>query len=303
MDLTPFLKKHGLQGPVRQLPGGYVNHVFQVGEGTIVRVNRPDRTTEDAYTERVAVPAAIKAGVKAPKLLVFDDDRDALDSVVTVYERAEGAPLGSVRVDQSELPSLYRELGRQIARLHTRVNRVEDPNNWLDYAEYHDPRDAIEEAVAKARVERLSGDWLIAWTDRVHKDLDFDVPRVFTHNDLHAGNTMVLQSPLRLSAVIDWGDAAWFDPMVDFETMPVWCVPWALEGYREEGATVDDTLIGRLLWHNAGTALQWDPDDDRAGQHDPWAPLPSSLWINLARLLRMDLPGEWLPWLPSSMPV
>ncbi|MCH8260053.1 MAG: hypothetical protein IIC46_07590 [Planctomycetes bacterium] len=58
----------------------------------------------------------------------LDDDRDAIESVVTVYERAEGGALGSLRVDQSELPSLYREFGHEIGRLHSRVKEVEDPN-------------------------------------------------------------------------------------------------------------------------------------------------------------------------------
>jgi aminoglycoside phosphotransferase (APT) family kinase protein len=299
-DLLPFLAKHGLRGEVRPLPGGYVNFVFAVGDDFVVRVNRPDRDTEDAYTESVAVPVARSAGVRAPELLVFDDSREALDAVVTVYARAAGEALGTVRVAQEELPSLYRGLGREIARLHTRVAEVEDPNGWLDHAEYHDPRSVIEEAVSRSRIERLSGDWLARWTDKIRPELDFNVQHVFLHNDLHAGNTMVFRSPLRLSAVIDWGDAAWMDPMLDFETMPVWCVPWALEGYRSEGGTVDETFLGRLLWHNVGTALAWEPDDDRAGKLDPWAPLPSSLWINLVRLMRMDLPQEWRPWLPPS---
>ncbi len=284
---------------MRYVGGGFVNFVYAVGDDLILRVNRPDRDTEDAYTEAVAVPVVRAAGIKAPELVVFDDSRDAVDSVFTVYARAAGDALGTVRVEQSELPSLYHELGREIGRLHTRVTHVEDPNGWLDYAEYHDPRGVIETAFSAGRIDRVSSDWLIKWTDAIAPRLNFDVPRVFVHNDLHAGNTMVLQSPLRLSSVIDWGDAAWFDPMVDFETMPVWCVPWALSGYRTEGGVVDETFIGRLLWHNVGTVLEWS-DDEFVGMPDPWIPRTSSLWVNLARLLRMDLSDEWQAWLPDA---
>jgi hygromycin-B 7''-O-kinase len=298
-ELAPFLAKHSLRGEVRYVGGGFVNFVYAVGEELIVRVNRPDRDTEDAYTESVAVPAVRAAGIRAPELVVFDDSRDAIDSVVTVYARAAGNALGRVRADQSELPSLYGEIGCEIGRLHTRVTHVDDPNGWLDHAEYHDPRSVIETAFAAGRIDRVSGDWLIKWTDRIAPLLSFDVPRVFVHNDLHAGNTMVTQTPLHLSAVIDWGDAAWFDPMVDFETMPAWCVPWALEGYRSEGGVVDETFIGRLLWHNVGTVLEWE-DFGFSGEPDPWIPLTSSLWLNLARLMGMDLGAEWQAWLPTS---
>lgn len=299
-DLAPFLEKHGLKGEIRYIGGGYVNFVYAVGEEMILRVNRPDRGTEDAYTESVAVPAVRAAGIMAPELLVFDDAKDAAPNVATVYERAPGVALGTVRVEQSELPSLYREIGRETARLHTRVTRVEDPNGWLDYAEYHDPEAMIEPAFAAGRIDRVSGDWLMKWSQRIAPLLEFRVRKAFVHNDLHAGNTMVLAGPLRLSSVIDWGDAAWFDPMVDFETMPVWCVPWALAGYRSEGGAVDETLIGRLLWHNIGTLLEWEKDGDRSAELDPWIPLPASLWANLVRLMRMELPGEWRAWLPDA---
>ena len=299
-DLAPFLRKHGLNGALRYIGGGFVNFVYLLGDDKVLRLNRPDRGTEDAYTEAVAVPAVRAAGIKAPELIVFDDSNDAAPNVATVYARARGFALGTLRVEQSELPSLYREIGRETARLHTRVTRVEDPNGWLDYAEYHDPAAMIEPAFAAGRIDRVSGDWLMKWSGRIAPLLDFGVKKAFTHNDLHAGNTMVLSGPLRLSAVIDWGDAAWFDPMVDFETMPVWCVPWALEGYRSEGGAVDPTFIGRLLWHNIGTLLEWENDGDRSHEPDPWVPLPASLWANFVRLMRMDLPSEWEPWLPDA---
>jgi aminoglycoside phosphotransferase (APT) family kinase protein len=294
-----LLPKHALRGEVRYVGGGFVNFVYAVGEDLILRVNRPDRDTEDAYTESVAVPAVRAAGIMAPELVVFDDSRDAVDFVFTVYVRTAGDALGTLRVEQSELPSLYREIGQEIGRLHTRVTQVDDPNGWLDYAEYHDPRAVIEAALSAGRIDRVSGDWLTKWTDRISQQLSFVVQTVFVHNDLHAGNTMVVRDPLRLAAVIDWGDAAWFDPMVDFETMPVWCVPWALSGYRSEGGVVDETFIGRLLWHNVGTVLEWS-DERFSGVPDPWIPRTSSLWINLVRLMRMELPDEWKPWLPDA---
>jgi len=299
-EVAPLLAKHSLQGEVRYMGGGHINFVYAVGDDFILRVNRPDRDTEDAYTESVAVPAVCAAGIKAPKLLVFDDSRDAIESVVTVYERAAGVALANVRVDQRELPDLYREVGREIGALHTRVTHVDDPNGWLDKPYFCDPRVELETARKELKVELVTYDWLAKWNDRLAPAIDAPGATRFVHNDLHAGNTMVLDGPLRLSAVIDWGDACWGDPVLDMERVPIWATPWLLESYQEATGLVDEVFVGRVLAHVLGTTLYKACDPEFDPTEAPWHPFPNAFVFNLVRLMRMELPSEWRAWLPDA---
>ena len=298
-QLQPFLDKHSLSGEAKHIGSGYINWVYSVGDDTIVRTTKQGMDPEDSYTEAVAVPAVRKAGVQTPELLIFDDDRDALDSVVTVYTRCEGVALGSIRVDQSELPSLYREFGREVARLHTRVNDVDDPNGWLDTQYDYNLQEELDKAFEMKKLETVSYDWFCQWEKKLQPAIDSKFEKRFIHNDTHAGNTMMLTGPLRLSAIIDWGDACWGDPAQDIVKAPVWAAPWSIKGYREEGGTVDDLFVGRVMVQNVGVTLEaltgkWDIGDA------PWQPMASSFWTNLVRLMAMNLPDEWKPWLPDS---
>lgn len=299
-QLQPILDKHGLSGEVHYLGSGYINWVYAVGDDTIVRATKQGMDPEDSYTEAVAVPAARAAGVRTPELLVFDDDRDAIDTVVTVYERAEGVPLGSLRVDQSELPSLYREFGREVGRLHTGAKEVDDPKGWLDEQYDYKLQEEIDKAFEMNRLETVSYDWLCRWAQKLEPAVQSEFDKRFIHNDMHAANTMVLTDPLRLSAIIDWGDACWGDPAQDIVKTPVWAAPWSIEGYREEGGVVDELFVGRVIVQNIGIAMDsltggWDEIGNT-----PWEPMSSCFFINLVRLMAMDLPDEWKPWLPDS---
>lgn len=298
--LQAFAEKHQLSGDVRHIGSGCINWVYAIGDDVIVRATKQGVDPEDSYTEVVAVPAARAAGVRTPELLFFDDDRDAIDSVVTVYQRAEGVPLGSLRVDQTELPSLYREFGREIGRLHSRGKEVEDPNGWLDEQYDYDLREELEKAFAANKLETVSYDWLCKWADRLQPAIDSTYDTKFIHNDMHAANTMVLCDPLRLSAIIDWGDACWGDPAQDIVKTPVWAAPWTIEGYCETGGVVDELFVGRVIVQNISVALAsltsgWDD-----AENTPWNPMSSSFFVNLIRLMAMDLPDDWQPWLPHS---
>lgn len=299
--ISAWLEDQGLGGqPFHRLDDtGFVNWVYAVGDDLILRVNKLEVIDEDAYTEAVAVPVVVAAGIRTPRLLQFDTSKSTLPSITSLYERAPGVTLGRTRVDQRELPSLYRELGREIGHLHTRVTECPDPNGWLDRAEVFDARKELDRARAAMKVEAVTYDWLAAWLDIVEPAFSVEPPRVFLHNDLHSFNTMVSQEPLSLTAILDWGDAAWGDPMLDFETMPIWAVDWLLEGYREAGAEVHDTFRGRLLWHDIGAALD-ATTEPWIETSEPWQPLTTSRWVNLTRLMAGSKCDDWKRWMPET---
>jgi len=295
--IEAFLRTHGLPtGPLEPIVGqAVVNWVFLVGETHVLRVNRPTVETDDAYTERIAVPAVRAAGIETPALLLFDDSRDVLDSVVTVYEQSPGKALGRLPIHPAKLPDLYRALGRQVAILQQRITAIDDPHGWLDLEEVVDSRAVLETARRDGRIDALTDEWLARWIEQLHAAFAAPREKVFAHNDLHAFNTLVDPETGAFVATIDWGDAGWMDPSTDFDTVPLWAVPWMLEGYEREGGTVDEGFIGRILWDAVGTLLSWE---DHPGD-EPWAPKLSSFWANLVRLTRIPLDPRWKPWLPE----
>lgn len=275
-----------------------VNWVFFVGDTHVLRINRPDVETDDAYTERVSVPAARKAGVATPDLIVFDDSREIVDSVVTVYERVPGVALGRLPVRPEALPAYYRRLGAEIAHIHQGVRDLADPHGWLEPEEVPASRQILEQATRMGRVEAVTAIWLSKWLDRLEPARMFAQPKVFSHQDLHSFNVVVDPVNYEFRAVIDWGDAGWADPSADFCCSPLWAVPWLADGYESRGGHIDEGFFGRVLWDAVGTLLDWEdhPADE------PWAPLTSSFWANLARLFRMDLDDRWRAWLPEVFP-
>jgi aminoglycoside phosphotransferase (APT) family kinase protein len=54
--------------------------------------------------------------------------------------------------------------------------------------------------------------------------------RDFVHNDLHEMNVMCTRAG-GLLALLDWGDAGWGDPAVDFVGVPLQMMAAAFEGY------------------------------------------------------------------------
>ncbi|MBX7133827.1 MAG: aminoglycoside phosphotransferase family protein [Fimbriimonadaceae bacterium] len=298
--LEAFLDAHGLPiGPLEPILGqAVVNWVFRVGDSHVLRISKPDIDDGDAYTEQVAVPAVRAAGIDTPELLVFDESRSVVDSVVTVYTQVAGVALGRIEVDQRQLAGVYRRLGEEVARIQLLVHDVPDPHGRLDPDETSDCRAEVQEAGKTGQIDALTEVWLSRWLDRLEPALQDKPPKVFAHQDLHAFNTMVTQDPLAFRCVIDWGDAGWADPTSDFTAVPIWAVPWMIEGFEAQGGVVDPGFIGRILWETAASLFHFR---DHPGD-EPWAPRNLSFWANLARLFRMDLDRRWHPWLPDAIP-
>ena len=75
----------------------------------------------------------------------------------------------------------------------------------------------------------------------------------FLHNDLHEWNIMCTLEG-KLLALIDWGDAGWGDPTLDFGTIPLDAVSVVLEGY-ETTERLGDYAEARIVWDHLQNAL------------------------------------------------
>src|SRR5215831_14200350 len=138
MHLDPELidamfARHGASGPWEELPStGVANRVFATREVVLrVATNHPEAVS-DARTESVAAPVAHAAGIQTPRLIAFDDSRTLVDRPFSLWERVHGETLGLLELGGSQLSHAWRQVGRQLFRLHDRVRVCADPYGYLD---------------------------------------------------------------------------------------------------------------------------------------------------------------------------
>ncbi len=235
-QVRALLRKHRLppSQPVQAEFEGVVNEVWFAGE-VVVRINKDLEYESDVWTESVAVPALVAHEIFTPRLLIFDSDLDIVPRLVTIYERKLGYSLS--RTQHIEDPGMvYRSLGQRVREYHDRVKVVDDPNGKLDPAwipDYPAARDTL------VSIDGSTDAWL-------PRELVFrsDAPPIFCHQDLHPDNILVDND--QLSAIIDWGDAAWGSRTTDMRYIPSHFVGDFLQGY---GNLSNQDRINLLIHH------------------------------------------------------
>ena len=238
-QLAAICAKHGLgHRQVGRMPStGVVNSVYTLGDELVLRVPKDmPEALSDTYTESVASPVAHAAGVKTPALVVWDESFDILNVPYTIHELVDGQP--------SELDfdgPAWRDLGRDVARMHATVTDCPDPLGRLDSAGRADER-LILEWVHGTGFQA----WLERCIDRMKPMIKERVPDKFLHGDI--SNNNVLHKHGEYAALIDWGDAAWGDPSLEFASLPMVAVLPMLAGYREVLPLEAVTTEARILW-------------------------------------------------------
>jgi aminoglycoside phosphotransferase (APT) family kinase protein len=277
----------------RPLPSiGVFNAIYLLGDELVLRVPRDHPHFVAALTkEASAVPAARAAGVRTPRLIIFDDTLTQLPVPYAVYERVHGQALESLGRDRAATPAVYHELGRDLARLHMGVGpgspagQLGAPNLPLD-----DPRPLPEELAAAGYFSAAEARWLGDWLDRLPPLLAAAGAQRFLHADTQATNILVHPDSLAYMALIDWGGCGWGDPVLDFSGMPLRAVPNVLSGYRELGALPDDAAaearILRYHLHFALINLRNEPQPRRS-----WGERPLGYLLEILHFL-IDPPGS-----------
>jgi Ser/Thr protein kinase RdoA (MazF antagonist) len=243
-----LLRRHGLSGPATRVPiQGKASEVHATASH-IIKIAHP-HTLDEVYTEAVAAPAARAAGVRTPALVAWAREPDRAYSI---WERIDG-PL----LDEEGDPAGWREVGRQLARLHT-IDRCDDPRGVLVKP---DKRDALPH-LAGLPVEQAA--FFGRWLERLERAAPG--PRRIAHYDLHENNVLC---PPAGATLIDWGDAAWADPAHDFGALPVAAVAIVLAGYEEVGSLGPDAEA-RILRALVGQSVRLAV---RRQVHEPLAAL------------------------------
>jgi aminoglycoside phosphotransferase (APT) family kinase protein len=257
-----ILAAYGVPGPWQRLKAtGVANRIYGTHDIVLRIATDHDDAILDALTESIAAPVARQAGILTPRLIAFDNSRNLVDRPFSLWERVPGETLGLLSLCREVRERIWREVGQQIARLHVRVRSCPDPKGYLDKPGREVRLGSLLERFAASR--HGSGD-LVRKIEHLIWELSPFVSscsgsNCFLHNDLHESNIMCSNQG-ELLAVIDWGDAGWGDPTLDFAAVPFAFISAALDGYGsiEQLGNYPEALI---VWDHLQNALDDAIDD------------------------------------------
>jgi aminoglycoside phosphotransferase (APT) family kinase protein len=294
--LEQISRRHGLGADEFSLlpQVGIFNLIYALGEDSILRIPRDDPiSVADDFKESVAVPVAREAGVRTPGIVAFDDSLDLLPVPYTIYERVRGETLGAMGLDPASSPDVWRELGHDLALLHSGVEEV-GPVSGLEIDEMPDPRPWPDELAEKGYFGATEARWLAGWLDVLATAAHTDPTPRFLHGDSQSTNVMVRTGSLEYLAVLDWGSSGWGDPAWDFAGVPLRVVPAMLEGYRAVVPFDDESVEARILWRQLQLSLYLMRRGPQQGRS--WAEGPLGMFLDIMRFL-LDSPApEWSKW-------
>ena len=306
MELPPFpsitpevlhaiAERHRLgQRAVTRLPEvGIFNAIYLIGDALVLRVPRSHPAFTNALRkEAIAVPLARAAGVRTPELTAFDDALDLLPVPYALYERVQGETLGLLDLEPDETPDVWRELGHDLAQLHTGVNKEGAAGGLGAPEDLPDPRELPAELADTGHFGLPEARWLERWLDRLAPAARAPVKQCLIHGDIQSTNIMVQSRSLAYAALLDWGACGWSDPAFDFAGIPLRAVPLMLDGYRAVAPLPgDDDAEARILWRHLQLALFLLQRPPQAGH--AWAERPLGMMMEILRFFAGEPDGVW----------
>jgi aminoglycoside phosphotransferase (APT) family kinase protein len=260
-----ILRHHGIRGPWETLTAnGVANRIYATSDVVLRIATDHPEAVEDARTESVAAPIARAAGVSVPRLLAFDDSRRLVDRSYSIWERIRGETLGLLSPDARLRRKTWTEVGHQLAMLHSRVRECPDTHGWLDHPDRElNLADHLAKLTAASHIDAVTADEVERWIDTLQPAVLVTTKPCFLHNDVHEMNLMCNRGG-SLLAVIDWGDAGWGDPALEFAQIPLAVVPSVITSYESDASgLLGDLREARILWDKLDYALHALPDDRR----------------------------------------
>jgi len=248
---------HGISGRCELMAAsGMVNEAWMLDDRYVLRIAVVAEAADEATREAWVVPLARAAGVRSPELIVADTSGELVDFPYTIYERAQGELLGHLPTDPVEFLPTYRELGREMALLH----KIDVPE--AKRAGLHKTFDYVDDAKVQktlecGRISEAEAREIEKWIALLNGLIDDRSRRAFLHQDIHPWNMFVDPNTKELTAIIDWGDAAWGDPAGEFASMPLIAMSEMFAGYEEAGGFIDDSMKARALIFGLGLEM-WE---------------------------------------------
>ena len=271
---------------------GIVHKLYLMGEDLVIRIGRAHpKSIEIAEREALAVSVAKGAGVRTPDLLVCDVSLELIPAAFTVYERIHGDTLGLLNLEPHETPDVWRELGRDLARLHASSYKA-GISEQIQHDHLADPREWPEQLAEAGYFTLSEANWFSQWLDHLAPYALAPVRQCVCHGDTQATNIMVEPTTREYLALIDWSNANWGDPAYDFGDSPIRTVPYVLDGYRQiTPVDNDETAEARILWRHLQLALSNMWREPQPAQS--WAERPLSFMLEIMRFLLETQDSCW----------
>jgi aminoglycoside phosphotransferase (APT) family kinase protein len=266
-------ERHGLSADVAPMPkGGMVNDAWSIGGTHVLRIVAegmdPECDTE-APREAAVVPLLTAAGIRTPRLVAHGIE----GRPYTIYERAPGELIGFSTASYGHFAPAWRQLGHDLRALHS-VTVTEEVRAHLHVDKGPDYEKWIARAIERGALDQATAEDVRATAKR----LDRPAPRAcLVHNDVHPWNLMSDTSTGSLTAILDWGDAAYGDPARDFGMMPLPCVPAMLEAYTDDPQERED-IAARALVVGLSVALFEASSPEMAQFERRWWRMPPGGW-------------------------
>ncbi|MFD2081487.1 phosphotransferase family protein [Actinopolymorpha cephalotaxi] len=277
---------------------GAANEVYYLGDHLVLRIPRGGgaRLAELAK-EATIIPAVRRVGVRTPAVVTYDDSCSVVNVPYLVVERVPGRDLAALGAEPHTAAATYRDVGVGLARLHRLTRARVGSLPGVAQLPEDDPRGQVLRLVEKGYVDVDTAGWLAGWFDRLEPLRPADVAPAVVHGDVSPTNVVVAGAAPERANLVDWGDAAWADPAVDFAKLPLRAVPYALRGYLDEVpprvlAEAERAWSGRVLWYHLSWALH--RVGDVPGEPERvWTRPPASRLLELLRFFAGSPPAPW----------
>ena len=214
---------------VRPIGSGWENDAFVVDDRWVFRFPRRSEVAEQIDKERRLAPIVARAlsdlGVEVPAMSMLGQPCEEFPYRFTGYPRLPGIPADQVPEGKIDTTAVAEALGTALARLHsisadslTHVGLPTDSSGPADsLAEVRESADLLRSLNIPEVQQCL--EWV---TDSSVLPPPYAGEHRFIHNDISADHTLVDPETGRLVGLLDFGDAAFGDPVVDFVGLPSW---------------------------------------------------------------------------------
>lgn len=251
--IRKILNKNQINEPfIKLTTHGIANEIYAT-PNFILRIptNHPEANS-DALTESVAAPLAKLNGIKTPELICFDNSYTILNKTYSIWERIHGFTLGEID-DYLNYCSTWKEIGFELGKLHVNIKNCDDPKGWLDNPDRDYTKDMIIKSLLNNESKSL---YLLEQVESKYKDQTFSYKKCFVHGDTNEFNFLCTNNDQLLS-IIDWGDAGWGDPAIDFYMIPIDAIDNVLKGYSQiAGINVEYDFINRIILDKVWTGIE-----------------------------------------------
>ena len=221
---------------------GLANKIYMSNNFVLRIPTDHEEAISDALTESVAAPIAYSHGIKTPRLICFDNSYSILNKSYSIWERIHGLTFGELKTENYK--NIWYEFGKELGKIHKRITECPDPNGWLDSADREDDIDSDKRALY---TKQCKSEYLLNCIENYCTEKTYIYRTCFVHGDTHPFNILCGKSNKFLS-IIDWGDAGWADPAIDYYMIPIESIHYVLDGYQEESAeNINFEFLSRII--------------------------------------------------------